>query len=140
MRQLFHCNIDTLRKPWYSCYHYCTTSFNKVWTQILRRFKPCSQRVGDLRWRDPARGVSEICDGENLSQWSRLELKRKCFSPVIPRWRINLWWLKKIIYKAVFTEGKYLTPITLKGPQSPSRIFGNLSRFAVAYFEACYII
>ena len=36
--------------PWCSGYHYCTTSFNKVWTRILRRFKSCSGRVGDLRW------------------------------------------------------------------------------------------
>ena len=35
---------------WCSGYHYCTTSFNKVWTQVLRRFKSCSQHVGDLRW------------------------------------------------------------------------------------------
>ena len=36
--------------PWCSGYHYCTASFNLVWTQVLRRFKPCSQRVGDSRW------------------------------------------------------------------------------------------
>ena len=36
--------------PWCSGYHYCTTSFNKAWTQVLRRFKPCSRRVGDSRW------------------------------------------------------------------------------------------
>ena len=32
------------------CYHYCTTSFNKVWAQVLRRFKSFSRRVGDSRW------------------------------------------------------------------------------------------
>ena len=36
--------------PWCSGYHYCTTSFNKAWTQVLRRLKPCSRRVGDSRW------------------------------------------------------------------------------------------
>ena len=35
---------------WCSGYHYCTTSFNKAWTQVLRRFKPCSQRFGHSRW------------------------------------------------------------------------------------------
>ena len=25
-------------KPWYSGYHYYTTSFNKAWTQVMRRF------------------------------------------------------------------------------------------------------
>ena len=35
---------------WCSGYHYCTTSFNKAWTQVLRRFKSCSRRVGDSRW------------------------------------------------------------------------------------------
>ena len=33
-----------------SGYHYCTTSFIKARTQALRRFKPCSWRVGDSRW------------------------------------------------------------------------------------------
>ena len=33
-----------------SGYHHCTTSFNKAWTQVLRRFKSCSRRVGDSRW------------------------------------------------------------------------------------------
>ena len=36
--------------PWCSGYHYCTASFNKAWTQILRRFKSCSRCVGDSRW------------------------------------------------------------------------------------------
>ena len=36
--------------PWRSGYHYCTTSFSKTWTQVLRRFKSCSWRVGDSRW------------------------------------------------------------------------------------------
>ena len=34
----------------YSGYHYCTASFNKAWTHVLCRFKPCSRRVGDSRW------------------------------------------------------------------------------------------
>ena len=47
--------------PWCSGYHYCTTSFNKVWTQILRRFKPCSRRVGDLRgWESLTMVLLEI--------------------------------------------------------------------------------
>ena len=33
--------------PWCSG---CTTSFNKAWTQVLRRLKPCLRRVGDSRW------------------------------------------------------------------------------------------
>ena len=33
-----------------SGYHYCTTSFNKAWTQVLYMFKSCSQRVRDSRW------------------------------------------------------------------------------------------
>ena len=39
-----------LSAPWCSGYHYCTTSFNQAWTQVLRRFKFCSRRVGDSRW------------------------------------------------------------------------------------------
>ena len=36
--------------PWWSGYHHCTTSFTKAWKQVLRRFKSCSQCVGDSRW------------------------------------------------------------------------------------------
>ena len=36
--------------PWCSGYHYCTTSFNNAWTQVLRWFKSFSRRVGDSRW------------------------------------------------------------------------------------------
>ena len=44
-------NIITITiVPWYSGYNYCTTSFNKVWTQVLRGFKSCLRRVRDLRW------------------------------------------------------------------------------------------
>ena len=60
---------------WCSGYHYCTTSFNKAWTQVLRRF-------------DPARGVSEIRGGEDLWQCSLLEIRLNTFrrSPfVIPQ-------------------------------------------------------
>ena len=35
---------------WCSGYHYCTTSFNKTWTQVLCRFKPCSWHVLGSRW------------------------------------------------------------------------------------------
>ena len=38
--------INTHVAPWCSRYHYCITSFNKVWAQILCR----SWRVGDLWW------------------------------------------------------------------------------------------
>ena len=38
--------------PWCSDYHYCITSFNKAWTQVLHMFKCCSWRVRDLQcWR-----------------------------------------------------------------------------------------
>ena len=55
--------------PWCSGYHYCTTSFNSAWTQVLRRFKPCLGRAGDSQW------------------WGSLAMvpagnKAKCFSSV----------------------------------------------------------
>ena len=45
-------NLDKVRHALAPCcggFHYCTTSFNKVWTQILRRFKSCSRRVANSR-------------------------------------------------------------------------------------------
>ena len=35
---------------WCSGYHYCTTSFNKAGTQVLRRLKSCLRRAGDSQW------------------------------------------------------------------------------------------
>ena len=49
-RYLDDWSSPTLVALWCSGYHYCTTSFNKAWTQVLRRFKPCSWRVGDSQW------------------------------------------------------------------------------------------
>ena len=45
--------FDILRKAdtkYCSCYHYCTTSFNKAWTQVQCRFKSYLWRVRDSRW------------------------------------------------------------------------------------------
>ena len=39
--------------PWRSSYPYDTNPSNKAWTQVLRRFKSYSRRVGDLRWWEP---------------------------------------------------------------------------------------
>ena len=33
-----------------SCYHYCTTSFNKSWTQVLRGFTSCLPCAGNMQW------------------------------------------------------------------------------------------
>ena len=51
---------------WCSGYQYCTTSFNKAWTQVLCRLKSCSQRVEDSH-------------SEDLWQWSRLEIRLSAF-------------------------------------------------------------
>ena len=54
---------------WCSGYHYCTTSFNKARTQVLRRLKSCSRRVRDSRrW-----GSLAVVPGGN---------KAKCLSSV----------------------------------------------------------
>ena len=52
--------------PWCRRYYHCRTSVNKAITQVLGRFKSCSQRVGDLQWWD-------------LWQWSRLEKNLNTF-------------------------------------------------------------
>ena len=36
--------------PWWSDYHYCTTSFSKGWNQLLHKFKSCSRCVRGLWW------------------------------------------------------------------------------------------
>ena len=47
--QLIQC-MDLVVVVWCSGYHYCTTLFNKVWTQVLRKHKFCSRCVGYWRW------------------------------------------------------------------------------------------
>ena len=49
------CSADILNRSiihiyWrrcYRCYRHCPTSFKWAWTQVLHRFKPCWQHVGD---------------------------------------------------------------------------------------------
>ena len=50
LSQSFYHAFSRKATPWWSGYHYCLSSFNKAWTQVLSSFKPCSQRVTDLRW------------------------------------------------------------------------------------------
>ena len=42
--------LDWFVALWCSGYHYCTTSFNWAWTQVLPRFKSCFRCLGDSRW------------------------------------------------------------------------------------------
>ena len=50
MQRLLLLLLKVVVAPWCSGYYYCTTSFNKAWTQVLHRFKSCSQHVRDLQW------------------------------------------------------------------------------------------
>ena len=43
--------LSKLLTQWWSGYHYCTASFNKAWTQVLRRLKYCSRCVKDSKWQ-----------------------------------------------------------------------------------------
>ena len=45
--------LKNLNWHWSSGYHYCTASFNKIWTEVLRRFKLCSRCVRGLGWWEP---------------------------------------------------------------------------------------
>ena len=57
LSQTWECTFNWISKIIYmtimallfSGYHYCITSFKKVWTQVLRRFRSCSRHVGDSR-------------------------------------------------------------------------------------------
>ena len=51
-------SLALLVAPWCSGYHYCTSSFKKVWTQVLHRFKTCSQHARDLQWWGSLKMVS----------------------------------------------------------------------------------
>ena len=68
-----------------SGYQYCTTSFNKIWTQIMRKFKLC---VGS----NPVRGVSKICDGENLwkPSWPEIRLKNAFCRSTVPQKQFSI--------------------------------------------------
>ena len=41
---------NTFVESWCSGYQYWTTSFNKAWTKVLRRFQSWPQCDGDSRW------------------------------------------------------------------------------------------
>ena len=52
---------------WCSGYHYCITSFIKTWTQVLHRFKSCSQHVGDSQWWRSLTMVPAVNKAKRLS-------------------------------------------------------------------------
>ena len=53
--------------PWWSGYHFYTTSFNKTWTQVLRKLKICWWHVENLRWLDSLTMVSVENKAKRLS-------------------------------------------------------------------------
>ena len=63
---LHHVRSMLIVAPWCRGYHYYTTSFNKAWTRF------CASS-------NPALGVSEIRNGEDLWQWSRQEIRLNAF-------------------------------------------------------------
>ena len=77
-----------------SGYHYCTTSFNKVWTQILQRFKFCSHQFGGLRW---CRSLGMVLAGNKAKclWWSTMPEKQFILIIIIiwPEilWGFSLW-------------------------------------------------
>ena len=84
--------------PCYSGYHYCTTSFNKARTQVLRRFKSCSRRVGDSRVERPL----IPCISNNLyhqTGYSVVTALSSCFI------RHSTNWFRDVCYMHVF-KGK----------------------------------
>ena len=42
--------LEDVPASWCSNYHYCTASFNKVWTQVLHRLRSCLWHVQGLIW------------------------------------------------------------------------------------------
>ena len=47
---LSHTKKSSYVAPWCSGCHYWIISINWAWALVLRRFKPCSRRIGDSRW------------------------------------------------------------------------------------------
>ena len=66
LRRSLEFNISRNVAPWCSGYDYCTTSFTKP------EFRFCASS-------NPSRGMSEIRGGEDLWQWSRLEIRLSAF-------------------------------------------------------------
>ena len=112
--------------PWCSSYHYCTTSFNKAWTQVLCGFKSCSQCVGDHY-------------GEDLWQWSRLEMRLNPFhQSTIPQKQfiiIHHWFAKSV------ANSKYISLTWIYCCKiSTSSSFGSvwLNNFLVQFLHFCW--
>ena len=97
--------------PWYSAYHYCTSSFNKVWTEALRRFKSCLGRVGDSRWWG---SLTMVPTGNKAEHFSSVNHTTK----TIHRQFITEDYLIKKITKKIFPDIKHddfnFTPVSLK--------------------------
>ena len=70
---------------------YCTTIFNKAWTQVLRRFKSFSRRVRDLWWWG---SLTMVQAGNRLNTFRQSTIPQKQFtiiviisSPILMIWK-----------------------------------------------------
>ena len=95
---------------WCSGYHYCTTSFSKVWTQVLRRFSSCSRRVGDSQWwrsltMAPAGNEAKCLSSVNHTTKKKKTIHRQFNSiPLRAEWNIIHFCFDLLIYYLCFYE------------------------------------
>ena len=111
LRLRIYCKIShwsfTFVAPWRSGYHCCTASFNQAWTQVLRRFKPCSWRVGDSRWWG---SLAMVPDGNEAKRFSSVNHTTKAIHhhhhhhQVTNGW-IAGWWINNVVFyrNSIFT-------------------------------------
>ena len=66
--------------PWCSGYLYCTPSFNKAQTQLLRRFESCLRRVGNVRWWG---SLTMVLAGNKAKRFSSVNHTKKQFTIII---------------------------------------------------------
>ena len=99
--------------PWCSGYHKCTTSFNKAWTQVLRRFKPCSRHVADSQW---CGSLTTVPAGNKAKRFSSVNL---IFASANISFRIK----KQTKINTFKANVPFLNPLKTSGNQRFSDIF-----------------
>ena len=70
--------LQTVKTSCCSGLHYFTTSFNRVWIEVLRRFKSCSWCVGGLSWWELPANAPDVRDAADVCITSARKLFDDC--------------------------------------------------------------
>lgn len=126
--------LQTVKTSCCNGLHYFTTSFNRVWIEVLRRFKSCSWCVGGLSWWELPANAPDVRCRRCLYYVSPQVIWR--LSAIYRNWKLVVTWKQCSGYEESFGSNTCKQSFTIRVEK------GNLHDSSLSeseIFESCFV-